>query len=145
MTVPRLKGTRRQVEIALSRKEANPLAARAPFQSSHANKANNQYRNADSFLASLIFSTPAWAAEAWPVLSLDLPSYHPFQRLDTRPRNMRRQRRYGGDAWLAMDLSPRVLAVSLGDSLRAEVRQATKVPGKDANGNTLWPHSVLLY
>ena len=58
---------------------------------------------------------------------------------------MRRQRRHGGDAWLAMDPSPRALAVSLGDSIRAEVRQATEVPGKDANGNSQWPHSVTLY
>ena len=58
---------------------------------------------------------------------------------------MRRQRRHGGDAWLAMDLSPRALAVSLGDSIRAEVRQATKVPGKDANSKSQWPHSVMLY
>ena len=58
---------------------------------------------------------------------------------------MRRLRRSGRDVWLAMDLSPRALAVSMGDIIRADVRQATTVPGRDANGNRQWPLSVLLY
>ena len=96
-------------------------------------------------MSSLIFSTPSWAGEAWPILHLSSPHYHPFLRSDIRPEGMRRLRHHRGDAWLAMDLSPRALAASLGDSIREEVRQATKVPGKDAIGNTQWPNSVLLY
>ena len=139
------KGTKRWQEIALRRREADPLAIRGPVQFSYFDNTNTRYRNSDSFMSSLIFATPKWAAGSWPVLTLDSPSYHPFLRLDTRPWSMRMPRRHRGDAWLAMDLSPRALAASLGDSIRADVRQATTVPGRDVTGNQQWPHSVLLY
>ena len=110
-------GTRRQQEMDLRRREADPLAARVPVQSSYFDNTNTQYRNSDSFMSSLIFATPKSAEESWPVLTLDSPRYHPFLRLDTKPWRRRRQRRHGGDAWLAMDLSPRALAVRLGDTV----------------------------
>ena len=53
------EGTQRQREIALSRRDTDPVLDRVPIQSSYADKANIQYRNTETFMLSLIFPTPA--------------------------------------------------------------------------------------
>ena len=56
-----------------------------------------------------------------------------------------RRRRSESDSWLAMDLPSWTVADSRGASIPLEVRRATKIPGRDDVGLTLWPRSVLLY
>ena len=48
---PSVTGTKRQREMALRRQVSDPLAVRAPIQASYADRANSEYRNADSFMS----------------------------------------------------------------------------------------------